>query len=301
VLIGHYAKKTWVIDASAPVTLTGKDTLSVALKGSTVSVSLNGYVVAGHAFNAATVDGSFGLMARAGAADFDDVKVKTDDRQFSNSPGSNLMASESFLVSDTASTLTQAELDSATVTAISQWVGELGDGDQRLANFGSMHVTVADLAGDALGYSEGRNVWIDADAAGYGWSLYGGSMDLATAVSHELGHVLGFAHEDEGVMLQELAPVAPSTRHDERPAAFDFQLAGSTVPGTIDWQLQGTDSWSSRLSPYAAAEETRASSNFSDYLVRPSKASERAGEAGFDALGKALLGSKAGKGGSARS
>jgi hypothetical protein len=283
---------------SLPVTLTGKDTLSVALKSSTVSVSLNGFVVAGHAFNAATVDGSFGLMATGGAAEFDDVKVKTDDRQFAPTSGSNLMASDSFLVSDTASTLTQAELDSATVTAMSQWVEALGDGDERLANFGSMYVTVTDLAGDALGYSEGRNVWIDADGAGQGWALYGGSMDLATAVSHELGHVLGFAHEDEGVMQQELAPGATSAPRDERPAAFDFELAASAAPVAIDWQGQAMDSWSSKLSPYAPAKDAKAAVNFADYLVRPAKALDK-GETGFDSLGKALLGAK-GKGGNTR-
>jgi hypothetical protein len=61
--------------------------LGVSLKGTTVSVTVDGQAVVGYVFNAATVDGRFGLLATSGAASFDDVRVKTDDPAFL--PGAN--------------------------------------------------------------------------------------------------------------------------------------------------------------------------------------------------------------------
>jgi hypothetical protein len=53
--------------------------MGVVLKGSTVSVALNGNVVLGFAYNAALADGGVGLLARGGAASFDTVTLKTND------------------------------------------------------------------------------------------------------------------------------------------------------------------------------------------------------------------------------
>jgi hypothetical protein len=47
---------------------------------------LDGQAVTGHVFNAASVDGRFGLFAIGGAASFDDVRVKTDDAAFAAPP-----------------------------------------------------------------------------------------------------------------------------------------------------------------------------------------------------------------------
>src|SRR5204863_39720 len=80
----------------------------------------------GFAYNAVTVDGYFGLMASTGQASFDDVKVKTSDRAFAPASGGNMVAAEPIVITDNASTLTQAELDAAAVTAMSQWTQALG-------------------------------------------------------------------------------------------------------------------------------------------------------------------------------
>jgi autotransporter-associated beta strand protein len=56
-----------------------------------------------------------------------------------------------------------------------------------------VHIQVADLAGDLVGWASGSTVTLDIDAAGHGWSGLGlsGSVDLLSVLGHELGHVLG--------------------------------------------------------------------------------------------------------------
>jgi Ca2+-binding RTX toxin-like protein len=87
-VIGHYTSKSgWIKDAAVSVVLNPAQqyTLGLTLNGSTVSATLNGNGAGGHlaavgfVFNAATVDGGFGLLASGGVAVFDDVRVKTND------------------------------------------------------------------------------------------------------------------------------------------------------------------------------------------------------------------------------
>ena len=87
---------------------------------------------------------------------------------------------------------------------------------QRLA---SAEYDVGALPPGVLGLAEvGANrVTISADAAGYGWTADGGSMDLATAVLHEMGHLAGLPDEGAAsrpgdLMADALAPGARSTQ-----------------------------------------------------------------------------------------
>jgi len=314
-ILGHYTKKGgWVQDAFLNTVINPNEeyTLGITLKGTTVSATLNSAIsgykgLASFSYNASNVDGNFGLMAVSASASFDDVRVKTNDPAFVQAQGGNMMA-EGMLVTESASTLTQSELDAATVTAMAGWIEILGDGDARLAQFGDVRVQLADLSGDALGLTQGRTVSIDRNAAGYGWSVDGGTMDLATVVSHELGHVLGFKHEDDGVMKGSLEAglsyLIEATGFDADPdkpisnaslmelarkaveLKFDLDAGTSVANGAIDWQaVSGALPWNADYSPYLAAGEAR-NANFSDYLVKLPPAGE------FDSLGKSLVGAK---------
>jgi hypothetical protein len=324
VIIGHYtAKSGWVNDAVLAKTIdAGVDyTLGVSLKGSTVSATLNGQAAVGFAYNAVTVDGYFGLLASSGQASFDDVKVKTSDRAFAQVSGGAMEAAGPLVMTDSASTLTQAELDAATVSAMSQWTQALSNGDPRLGGFGDVRITVSHLAGGELGFTEGASVWIDSNAAGYGWSGHGGSMDLVTVVTHELGHVLGFDHQDAKlypVMTEDLMPgmryLIEAARIDLHPDApltdatlmrlaqravelnFDLGAFGSGAVGAkVDWQPASADgAWTTGYSPYGADKQAPAA-NFTDYLLKPGAGTDSSAASDYDALGKSLLGKRAGK------
>ena len=85
VVIGHFdPRRGWVVDASYAKALTAGTvyTLSITLKGASVSVSVNGGFVGSTGFNAGVVDGRFGLMAFKDSATFTSVRVRTDDAAF---------------------------------------------------------------------------------------------------------------------------------------------------------------------------------------------------------------------------
>jgi hypothetical protein len=77
-----------------------------------------------------------------------------------------------------------------------RWIETLGAGDSRLAALASVNVQAGNLPGDRIGLTLGYDIYIDSDAAGRGWQV----MDLGSVVMHELGHVLGFDHDDAGTM-----------------------------------------------------------------------------------------------------
>ncbi len=99
-----------------------------------------------------------------------------------------------------------------------RWIETLGAGDSRLAALASVNVQVGNLPGDRIGVTLGYDIYIDSDAAGRGWQ----TMDLASVVMHELGHVLGFDHDDAGAI-----PVMNGTL--DAGAHYQLGTAGNTA------------------------------------------------------------------------
>jgi uncharacterized repeat protein (TIGR01451 family) len=102
---------------------------------------------------------------------------------------------------------TPQQLQAALAQGIDAW-SAAGIDPARLSNLANVAIRVGDLPRTELGYATPGVIWIDQSAAGWGWSSDGapGRVDLATVVTHELGHALGFDDGDPGVMEAALAP-----------------------------------------------------------------------------------------------
>ncbi len=99
--------------------------------------------------------------------------------------------------------LTPAMLQAAVVEGINYWRG-VGIPAKRLDAVRQMDVRIADLPGPFLGFAYPDDIiLIDRNAAGHGWSVASeslGAVAVRDVVTHELGHLLGFDHNDHGVM-----------------------------------------------------------------------------------------------------
>jgi hypothetical protein len=95
-----------------------------------------------------------------------------------------------------APSLTQKQLDRVVAEAIADWAAT-GLSAAQISILQHVHFVITDLPGAMLGDTVGNTIYIDSNAAGYGWSLgqhvAPSKVDLLTVVSHELGHELGLA------------------------------------------------------------------------------------------------------------
>jgi hypothetical protein len=354
VLAGHYTTRGgWAVDKAVSFNSLAADAdfnVSIFVKGSTVTVTaakMSGTTVvasamASHVFNAAAVDGGFGLMAKGGTASFDKVTAKTDDTQVPQS----LMASSATVIgsANATATISEADLTPLVDEALRGW--SMSEDAALIEALRDLEVRIADLPGLELARLQDGMITIDADAAGYGWfvddspagsgefairlernvlaaapeSEAFGRMDLLTVVTHEIGHVFGFDHDDAGsiaVMDDDLSAgvryvlAASSSAPQARPAVeaqnpfaggmpgFDLGAGygGIGVNAGIDWQADSSGGWKPKLSPYASDKPVKsASPNFASFLVNLfNKDRGEAQGAGFDSMGRALLGKDKGR------
>jgi Ca2+-binding RTX toxin-like protein len=213
VVIGHVTPKGWFTDSVSTRVLNPATeyTLEAVIKGTTLSVRLNGQLAASWVFNGVAVDGKAGLLTRVGSASFDDVSYRTSEL----APGSGAPLAASGEAKVAAGTgLDAAAIEAAASEARALWAEQLGAG--AVGALDAVSIQVADLPGSLVGSTVGGTVWLDRDAAGHGWfrapadsglqllagggllteprSSADGAIDLLSVVAHEFGHVLGFEH-----------------------------------------------------------------------------------------------------------
>jgi hypothetical protein len=102
--------------------------------------------------------------------------------------------------------------------AVARWQAS----GQDTANVAGINVRIADLGRALLGLAAGNTIWLDNDAAGWGWFVdptpsddseftapgdqsEQDRIDLLSALMHEVGHLLGGDHELDGVMQETLS------------------------------------------------------------------------------------------------
>jgi carbonic anhydrase len=113
-----------------------------------------------------------------------------------------------------AEVLSDTELQTTVVGAL-QLLEDSGVDSSVIDRLAAAEYRVTDLPGDLLGWTDRLNhrVWVDANAAGRGWNPGTSSTtqesegyDLLSAVLHEMGHLDGLQHQDEGLLEATLEP-----------------------------------------------------------------------------------------------
>jgi hypothetical protein len=123
-----------------------------------------------------------------------------------------------------------------------------GFSTEQMARLSSVKLAIADLPAATLGLATPKTILLDATAAGYGWFIdptplddwefepdadldsvlpISQSIDLLTAVLHELGHLLGHDDEDPASHLDNMmsATLTPGIRKTSFADAVDAVFA----------------------------------------------------------------------------
>ncbi len=131
--------------------------------------------------------------------------------------------------SQSATTIQQSTAENLLESTVAEITPQLSPAQQQTLS--EIDIKVVDLAGDTLGRAAAGTIYIDVNAAGYGWfidttpaehsefspasdltlialpnSEAAGLIDLRTVILHELSHLLGYEHDTKGLMQETLAP-----------------------------------------------------------------------------------------------
>ena len=103
--------------------------------------------------------------------------------------------------------LDPTDASSALARAVATWIAIGGDP----AVLSGVTLVIGDLPDRVLADTVGSTITIDADAAGWGWSLTSGftsaaQIDLMSVLMHEIGHVFGYEHTAGGLMAETIEP-----------------------------------------------------------------------------------------------
>jgi hypothetical protein len=125
--------------------------------------------------------------------------------------------------------LTKAALQPIIDEAIARW-SAAGLATTLIDRMKQVHFAIADLSGQYLGVSYAGTIYLDRDAAGFGWfvdptpakdeefgpgstaSKATNRIDLLTAIEHELGHIVGLSDQSRAAASLMSSQLQPSTR-----------------------------------------------------------------------------------------
>jgi hypothetical protein len=164
-------------------------------------------------------------------ADSQTLAVNAGTITITNDDGEFLTASTVPEEPGTVEFLTEAQLAPIVDEAIERWAEALTLDESALSFLYAVDFEIKDFSGLTLGMAGEDTIFIDADAAGWGWFVdttpaddleFGlqlsefelqaletrpafGQMDLLTTVMHEFGHILGFEDldPDSGYLMSE--------------------------------------------------------------------------------------------------
>jgi Ca2+-binding RTX toxin-like protein len=211
-IIGHRTAAGFVNDAviTRSLSAASDQLLGISLQGKVVKLFVNGVAGPTFTFSSAVFSGQLGMLSSGGASLFDNLRIRTDDPV---AGGFNQLAAGAPKTGSTAALLTQAELAPIVNEAIARWTSVVGT--ERAAQLREVPLSISNLPGRSLGLTLDGTIFIDTNAAGFGWFIDatphldeefqvrpGASqastrtgalrdrMDLLTVVMHEFGHVL---------------------------------------------------------------------------------------------------------------